>query len=138
MNHIGRRGAFLLFLATLDFVYAWALRLQVTPQQSHGPHLNYLLPVWVWGWIWFTTGLIVLGGAFARNDVWAFVCASLIKTAWAGLSFTLWVRGLQPNGWLSAVVWLAFAATVLLISSWPEVWNPEIIEVWEGSRDASS
>jgi hypothetical protein len=119
----------LLFLSVLDFVYAWALRLQDTPQQAHDPHLNYLMPVWAWGWVWFTAGLIVLIGAFIKKDVWAFVAASLIKTAWGSLSLILWLQGAQPNGWLSAVVWWSFAATVLVIASWPEPPKAVFIDV---------
>jgi hypothetical protein len=49
----------------------------------------------------------------------AFVSAALIKTAWSLRYVYLWYLG-QLNAWLAVVVWLAFAATVIIISSWPE------------------
>jgi hypothetical protein len=118
-QRVGRRGAFLLFLAVLDFVYAWALHLATTPQQAH-VQPDYLLPWQVWAVWYVVAGLANLAGAFAKKDMWAFAQAALLKAAWGSLSLILWFRGQQPNGWLSAVIWLCLAATVLVIASWPE------------------
>jgi hypothetical protein len=137
MYHVGRRGSFLLFLAVLDFVYAWALKLEDTPQQVQKP--DFILPWQAWAIWWLTTGVVVMVGAFLRKDVWAFSFAALLKGAWASVSLALWIQGRQPNGWLSAAVWMAFAGTVLVISSWPETLvlhtiEPEEIEVPHASE----
>lgn len=114
----GRRGAFLIFLAILDMVYAWALYKYATPQEAA---VNALLLPWqVWAPIWGSVGLVCLGSAFLKKDRIAFSLAAALKFAWGGVSFIQWMRNLEPNGWLSTVVWVAFSATVLIISSWPE------------------
>lgn len=111
---VGRRGAFLLFLSILDFVYAWALHRQAAPQTIA------LLAPEVWVWMWAAVGLVCLVSAFIRRDRVAYSLAAALKCAWAGVSAYQWAEGRLPEGWLSAVVWLAFSGTVLIISSWPE------------------
>jgi hypothetical protein len=66
-------------------------------------------------------GAICLFSAFLRGkrDRIAFSVSAFLKTAWALRYAWLWHLGL-PEAWLAVVVWLAFAATVLVIASWPE------------------
>jgi hypothetical protein len=117
LRRSGRRGGFLLFLALLDLVYAWGIWISVAPQ-SHQP--NMLLPAQAWAAAWAVTGVICLTGVLLNRDRIMFAAAAAMKTSWCGLSMWLWTSGQQPNGWLSAVVWGAFAATVLMVGSWPE------------------
>ncbi|MGH3303259.1 MAG: hypothetical protein ACRDOK_16575 [Streptosporangiaceae bacterium] len=121
--HVGRRGAFLLFLGLLDFVYAWALRLEDTPQQVIKP--DFFLPWQALAIWWLATGVIATIGAFSQKDVWAFFFAALLKGSWASASLALWLRGEQPDGWLPAAVWATLAGTILVVASWPETPPPE-------------
>jgi hypothetical protein len=113
----GHRGAFLFFLAILDLVYAWGLHLTATPQRAAA---DLYLPWSTWEVSWMLTGIFCAAGAFLRRDRGSFVLAAMLDFSWGGVSLANWLGGSLPNGWLSAVVWMAFSATVLIISSWPD------------------
>lgn len=117
----GHRGAFLLFLAVLDLVYGWALYKTQAPQQTARMVDEALLLPWqVWACLWGFCGFVCLFSAFSVKDRLGFALAATLKFSWGGVSLIEWIRDLDPNGWLSAVVWLSFSATVLIISGWPE------------------
>lgn len=113
----GRRGAFLAFLAVLDYLYGWSLYTSPLPQQHS---LDLLLPWQAWGIAWLTAGGICTAGVLMRRDRVPYAAAVLIKTAWGLLYLSLWLRGTYYRGWVSAVIWLCFAAAVLVIAGWPE------------------
>lgn len=115
LQRIGHRGAFLLFLAFLDATLAYSL---LTVSSALVVHM--VLPVTAWAWIWAATGAVCLARAAAQRDRVAFAVAAGTKTAWAGASAYAWLEFHVPTGWVATVIWLAFALTVLLISSWPE------------------
>lgn len=110
----GHRGAFLLFLAVLDFCYGYA---QVAMPVSQ---TDLFLPWPWWGAAWIATGAVCLAGAFVRRDWWAFTAAAVLKAAWAAVMADTWLLQGVPRGWVSAVVWATFALTVLVVSSWPD------------------
>lgn len=122
LRRVGRRGASLLFLALLDVVYAFSLvRPQVESERS--PTLRYiadLVPLWTWAGLWLSVGVACLIGAFAHRDRWAFTVAVGLKILWGSTFLFGWLVGGLERGYLSAVVWLAFAALFYLISTWPE------------------
>lgn len=120
LHQVGRRGAFLLFLAILDGVYGLALLRQVPPP-AHGTGSDLLLSPQAWAAIWIGTGIVCAACSVVRRDRVAFTLAAALKTAWAGVATWQWATGRLPTGWLSGVVWLAFAAVVLIVASWPEV-----------------
>ena len=111
----GRRGLFLLFLAVLDLAYGWSLYATAGPQRQ----LDLLLPWQVWGLVWCATGLVCAAGAFMRHDRIPYAVAAMLKTAWAAVFLLDWING-YPRGWVAVAVWAAFAATVVMVSSWPE------------------
>lgn len=112
----GRRGAFLAFLAVLDVAYGYSLFVTAAPQRA----FDLLLPWQAWGIIWMVTGAVCASGIFARRDRLQFTAAAGLKAAWGCLFADIWIEQHYPRGWVSVVVWLAFAATVLIISGWPE------------------
>ena len=117
-HRIGRRGAFLAFLALLDGIYGYYL---IYPPATLPIQARTfpLLPASVWGWWWVGTGVICLAGAFMRSDRVAYGFAAMLKAAW-GLRFAyLWYLGV-PLAWISMTVWLVFAFIILIISGWPE------------------
>lgn len=116
----GRRGAFLSFVSILDFSYGYALLEQAVAPLRSRPDL--LLPLTAWGWIWISAGVVCASGVLARRDRVQFAAVAALKTAWGALYAELWIIRHAPDGWVSMVVWLSFAVTILIISGWPE--NP--------------
>ena len=113
---IGRRGSFLAFLALLDAAYGYSLFTAPRAVQ----HLDLLLPWRAWAVLWLAAAAVCLSGVFLRRDRIQYTLAAAFKTAWGLLYVQLAVVQHVPDAWISAVVWLALAATVLLISGWPE------------------
>jgi len=116
MRQAGRRGAFLVFLAILDGAYGYSLLATTAPQRAY----NLLLPWEVWGGIWCATALVCISGVLARKDRIQFTAAAALKGAWGLLFVDIWLVQDIPRSWVSVVVWLAFAAAVLLVAGWPE------------------
>jgi hypothetical protein len=56
----------------------------------------------------------------ARHDWVQFVAAATLKAAWAAVYANIWINQHSANAWVSVVVWMAFALTVLVVASWPE------------------
>lgn len=117
-HRIGHRGSFLLFLALLDFAYGYSL-IAAPPQERV---FDLLLPWAVWGWIWVGTGAVLFAGSLVIRDRIAYSLAALLKVVWAGVFAEVWLVQNLPRGFVSVVVWAAFALTVILISGWPEPW----------------
>jgi hypothetical protein len=115
-HHAGRRGAFLAFLAILDLAYGYGLLVASAPQRF----IDLLLPYQAWGAIWIAAGLVCASGVFARADRLQFAVAATLKGAWGLLYLDIWLIQGLPRGWVSVVIWLAFALVVLLVSGWPE------------------
>ena len=114
----GRRGAFLAFLALLDTAVGYSLL--TTPAAQRGA-MDLLLPWPVWGWAWVATGVVCATGVFAWRDWPQFTATAVLMGAWALLSADLWLVQHQPHGWVSVVIWAAFALTVRVVAGWPEV-----------------
>jgi hypothetical protein len=113
---IGRRGAALLFFALLDFVYAYYLLNAAHPLTTLNAWMDTVLPLPVWAACWASVGLTCLGFTLARRDTVAFMAAVAIKVGWGLPALFGWLGGEVPLGYLSAVIWLAFAAFVYLIA----------------------
>lgn len=118
-RRVGRRGAFLAFLALLDAAYGYSL-LETTPAQQRT--LDLLLPWQAWGIIWLATGAVCAAGMMLRTgaDRLAFAAAAALKVCWGAVFIRVWLYDHLPRGWVTVAIWLAFAAVVLLVSSWPE------------------
>ncbi|MFI6883355.1 hypothetical protein [Streptosporangium canum] len=122
IHRIGRRGASLLFLALLDVVYALSL-LGAPPETRASPGIAFLmllLPLPVWAAVWGAVGALCLVQAFLRTDRMAFAAASLLKVAWGTVYLLGWALGDVPRGYVTATIWLGFAAWVAIISGWRE------------------
>lgn len=113
---VGRRGAALLFFALLDLVFAWALLDPPTPLAPTYAWVQQIAPLWVWGTCWATTGLICVFCAFLPRDAVAFTAAEAMKMLWGLLAGIGWLAGKVPYGYVSAAIWLAFAAFIYLIA----------------------
>lgn len=128
-SHVGRRGAFLLFLAVLDFLYAGSLA-HPAPEAARSPStlfIGTIMPLWGWAALWGGVGLSCGIGAFLRHDKWAFSAAVALKLLWGGTFLLGWAIAGLDRGWVSAAVWLTFAPIVYLISGWSE--SPDLSEL---------
>lgn len=120
LRKMGHRGAFLLFLSLLDILMGY--NLTTATAQDMGP-LNFILPVHTWGAIWMGVGAFLLTGVFARRDRLHFGVAATLKTGWAAVFVNVWFFQHIPEEWLNIVLWAAFAAICLVVSSWPELYH---------------
>jgi hypothetical protein len=114
--HVGRRGAALLFFTLLDLVYAFALLTAPRPLTPFYAWMNQVMPLTIWAACWAAVGLICLGYAFVQRDTAAFMAAVGLKVGWGLPALFGWIHGSVPLGYISAVIWLAFAAFVYLIA----------------------
>ena len=116
LRRAGRRGAFLAFLALIDWAYGEALLTATVTAR----HPDFLLPLHAWGWIWAGMGFVAASGIFARRDRVQYGAAATFKAAWALLFVFEWTVKHLPQSWVSVVIWSGFALITLLVSGWPE------------------
>lgn len=119
IRRIGHRGAFLLFLALLDILYGVSLHAVPGPLATY----NLGLSTYTWANIWIIVGVFLLWGAFCIRDKFHYATAASIKAFWAVAITDAWLTQGFVRGWVSGVIWAAFACLVLVISSWPESRN---------------
>jgi hypothetical protein len=121
-QRIGRRGCTLGFLAVLDAVYA--LSLAKPPAEAAQSQtirfISDIAPLWAWAGLWAVVGIGCAVGAFVRHDHWAFVAAVGLKVLWGSIFAVGWALNGLDRGWVSGVVWLAFAGFVFMVAGWPE------------------
>lgn len=115
-SRVGRRGAALLFFVLLDSVYCYGLLTAPRPLVPFYAWMADVLPLAMWAAGWGAVGAVCLLYAFRAYDTPAFMAAVGLKVAWGLLSFFGWVAGAVDRGYVSAVIWLAFAAFVFLIA----------------------
>jgi hypothetical protein len=120
IRQIGRRGAFLTFLALLDLSYGYSLLASPALIKA----FNLLLPYQAWAGAWLTSGVICATGIFSSRDRIQFSAAAFLKASWAFVMVRVWLYQHSPLGWVSVAIWLAFAAIIVLVSGWHE--NSEI------------
>jgi predicted membrane metal-binding protein len=116
---IGRRGAFLAFLAILDILIGYSL---FTAVPAHP--VDLVLPLRTWAYIWVGAGAFIATGILTRWDRVQYTAAAGIKAAWGLLYMNMWFHAV-PRAWVSVVIWLSFAAIIALIAGWPE-FPPEL------------
>lgn len=117
-EHVGRRGAFLSFLSLLDVLYGYSILTVPTSP----PRLHLLIPYWSWGYVWLAAGIVLFPGIWVRRDRFFYAVAAFMKAAWAGAWVDVWVNDSSvARAWVSVLIWAAFAALVLVVSTWPEV-----------------
>lgn len=122
IHRIGRRGAFLLFLALLDLIYGFSFMFppQIPAYYPTYAFLSSIMPLEAWGLLWMGVGVICLIFAFKKYDAPAYAAAMFLKSFWAAVFLLGWMFVGLDRGWVSATVWGAFAAVLALISTWPE------------------
>lgn len=122
-KRLGRRGATLLTLATVDLVIGTLLinpGLHAQTVRTPAYRLIVYVPLQVWGAAWIAVGLVCGISAWRRSDRLAFGLAIMIKLLWGGLILGAWLFKGATLAWAGAVVWFALAAWVAISSGWPE------------------
>lgn len=119
---LGRRGCALGFFAFLDLVYCWALLFPSETARRTDPlvYLAGVLPLWVWAILWGSVGVTCLVFAFRWEDSPGFAAAIGLKVLWGLMYLGGWLFADLERGYVSAAIWLAFAAFVGLLAGWPE------------------
>ncbi len=115
-TRIGRRGAALLFFSLLDAVYCYGLLAAPRPLVPFYAWMDGIMPLATWAACWGLVGAICLLYAFRAHDTPAFMAAVALKVGWGLLSLFGWMASVVDRGYVSAVIWLAFAAFVYLIA----------------------
>lgn len=122
LQRVGRRGAFLLFLALLDIVYAYSLAFPSVSVEGNPTYtfLATIVPLDVWAALWVSVGVICLVFAFREKDAPGFAAAMFLMVLWASILLLGWLFAGVERGYLSSAIWGSFAALLTLIASWPE------------------
>lgn len=115
----------MIFLAFLDFVYAFSLCRPATPATSLVVFLQSIAPLGVFAGAWLVVGVLCLAGAFGRRrwpwlDIWPFLAAVMIKVFWSTLIILGWLIGEVDRGWAAASVWIAVGVLVVTLAGWQE------------------
>lgn len=113
---IGRRGAALLFFVFLDAIYCVGLLTVPRPLVPYYAWLAEILPLSVWAGYWGLVAAVCLWYAFRVYDTPAFTAAVALKVGWGLLAGFGWIAGQVDRGYVSAAIWLGFAAFVFLIA----------------------
>lgn len=113
---IGRRGAALFFFVVLDFIYCYGLLTAPRPLTDFYAWMDGVMPLSLWAALWGLVGMTCLWFMFRVYDTPAFMAAVALKVAWGMVSLWGWVSGNVERGYVSAAIWLGFAAFVFLIA----------------------
>jgi len=121
-RRVGRRGAVLLILATVDVGVGWSYLYPTAETAASQSVLwrNSLAPGWVWGVLWIAVGLCCLIAAFFRNDVPGFVPAVALKAVWSTLEAIGWLRGAIDAGYRPALIWAGYALLIFVVAGLAE------------------
>lgn len=121
-RHIGNRGAFLLFLAMLDVVYAIGLAFPTPRARASDTYmfLDEAGSLVMWALLWTGVGVTCAVFAFRKADTPGFMAAMFIKVLWAAVFLLGWIFAGVERGYLSTAIWGVFAGVVWIIAGWPE------------------
>ena len=127
-KRVGRRGAILLTLAAIDFVYGWFFfdpKIHTLLEQApiyRG--LKDFMPLYLWAVAWWVAGLFCLVYAFKLKDAVGFAAAIVIKMAWAIGLFAAWLIWDATYAWAQAALWVSICSGVIITAGWPEPLPP--------------
>jgi hypothetical protein len=113
---VGRRGAALLFFTGLDILICVSLITAPRPLVPLYAWMDGMMPIAVWAGLWALVAAVCLVFALRTYDTPAFMAAVALKVGWGLLALYGWLAGAVERGWITAVIWLAFAAFVYLIA----------------------
>lgn len=132
----GHRGACLLGLGVVWVFFGASV--MIDPQDPRPFVLHEMLPVWLRGALWISSGLAAawfgLRGA-EKDDTWGMVALVLLPVerlvsfgvSWGAYVLTSGLHNLWPNieaqgyerGWYAASVWAVIVVLLRIIAGWP-------------------
>lgn len=120
---LGRRGAILLCYGGVWAFYGIGQLLRPLPDQRGIGLLLHVMPLNAWAVCWIIVGCAAIAAAWLPQGVDWFGFGALITMVvpWM-LSYlaSWWPLGDNPRGWISALVYLAITAPVLVVAGWAE------------------
>lgn len=123
-RRVGHRGAVLFLLGIIALLYG--VSLITTPPIPNPPGLHLLLGIMglhAWGATLTAGGVIAIAcSPLKQGRDWpGFAALVLVWIPWS-LSFFVswWPDGSNPRGWVSALVFIAFAAVPAVCATWEE------------------
>jgi hypothetical protein len=126
--HVGRRGACLVFLGLAYVLLGWGFAVEPpaapSSRELYAIHLS-IMSFDGWALVWASAGIACLFGAVVKRvETVGFSAAMMVAVLW-GLAFAAVAAFADVyRAWAAAVLYLAFAAFVLLIAGWPEPPRP--------------
>lgn len=123
-RRVGHRGALLLLLGVIALLYGVSLITQPPIPNPPGLHLLLgLMPLHAWGVTLAVAGVVaILCVPLKQGRDWpGFAALVLVWLPWS-LSFLVswWPDGSNPRGWVSGLVFLAFAGVPAVGATWEE------------------
>ncbi|MER5461685.1 hypothetical protein ABT010_13545 [Streptomyces sp. NPDC002668] len=127
-RRLGRRGAFLVCFGTVWSLIGYGQITSPPPDQRGLKLLTDILPLQVWGWLWFTAGLVAIVSAWMPQgwDWPGFLALPLIVLPWFfAYLLAWWPLGVFPRGWIAAALYGALAIGILVVAGWREPRQPK-------------
>jgi hypothetical protein len=124
LNHIGRRGAFLLLTSMVLGVFGIAVG-TAPPDTASGQYqgLAWAAPLSWWAFTFHVgSGVCAAASVFKRAEEVAFGVAALLLLSLSGSVLAAWVLSGIPRIWLLASLYAGYAGFTLLVAGWAE--NP--------------
>lgn len=81
--------------------------------------LVQIAPIWVWGWVWITSGVVSCAAAPLRSgrDWWGWIAAAGMPAIWACAYSGARALGTLPQGWYAAMTWAVYPVLLALIAA---------------------
>lgn len=139
-TRLGYRGAFLLILAFIDFIYGWVLA-HPAPEQRQGSAYvwrDHIMPTEWWGAVWVAVGVVLVVNAFMHQDRIGYGFAIGLKIGWAFIAAISGLTGNVQGAGSSVAIWAGFAVLTIMESGRPEPIRTHpvtIIETEPGGAD---
>lgn len=118
-----RRRAFLLMFGLIYVLIGYGYISQPIPNvQSTAQSVAFgLAPIWAWGICWAACGAIMAVAALrrwteSRGGDWGFGLGAFMPALWGVLSLVTWTTEASPRAWITALIFGAVSASVIVIS----------------------
>jgi hypothetical protein len=121
--HVGRRGACLIAIGYLEFIYGLAMVAEPNFRARPGIDVaTTVLPGVVWGYLWVIFGTLAILGAFLPTgyDRHGFRAAYPMPVIWGTNYLVSVLLGEYANGWIAGLavssIWYGYAFLILAVS----------------------
>lgn len=113
----------MLFLALIAFTRAAVYVQPASPEFTPSILIDWVIPIWVWGFAWFAVGLHVTVSAFRAHQALALALFEAMLILWAMVYvISAWTR-VAVAGWdaaqgsiITAVIYVAVAGVTYFLS----------------------